>query len=652
MSSPLVTPLPIGVVLLFAALVGVGPGAQRAWADPDEAVTAFDAVADVDATGNLRVTETIRYRFAGTGHHGLVRELHTQGVLRAYPVAAVGAESPTGAPTQTAVIANGEDTTIRVGDPAQTVSGPQTYVLHYTLGEVVDTVSTPRSKDVLRWDFVGNGWNVPVEKATVRVTAARPADERHCAGGVCTDTSSGAAAVFSAGPLAPGEGLVVTLDYAAGTATAPARTGVAAAPPPSIGGRLFGWVMLLVVLGCLGGGAWMVARLLREPATDAPRPASGPPRHATGASRNGAELGVKAVPLPAGWDPVPDVPVPDELAPDEPEVGPALSLEEAGLLAPPSDLSPGLLGVLHAAGTGTAAVTATLLDLAVRGHLRIEEVAGPHSPADWSLVPAAPAARAACDPLLPHEEALLSAVLGGRSSPRLGTVCRRHTRDLDTLHKALVAIGVDRGWLADNAVARWGPVVGKTVFFSAFVAALVSFMARPFPYFFFCVAAAIVGGLLTNLFAVAKPVRRTRMGDAALAELRPYLTQLSGVGLEGIPPDRAAEVFSRSLPYAVAIGQADRWTSRCTQLFPAAPRGRATGWFAPAHPQPTGLDAITTSLIAFVAAADHRPAPVRRHGYSGFGSGFGSSSSSGFSSSSFDSGSSSSSGSSGGGSSW
>jgi hypothetical protein len=113
MSSPLGIPLRIGVVLLFAgALVGVGPGAERAWADPGEAVTAFDVVADVDATGNLRVTETIGYRFAGTGHHGLLRELHTQGALWAFPVMAVLAESPTGAPTQTAVIANGEDTTI------------------------------------------------------------------------------------------------------------------------------------------------------------------------------------------------------------------------------------------------------------------------------------------------------------------------------------------------------------------------------------------------------------------------------------------------------------------------------------------------------------------------------------------------------------
>jgi hypothetical protein len=191
-------------------------------------------------------------------------------------------------------------------------------------------------------------------------------------------------------------------------------------------------------------------------------------------------VGVKAVPVAAGRDPVPDVPapdvpvldvpvpdvptpdvpvpdelvpdelVPDELVPDEPEVGPALSLAEAGLPAPPSALSPGLLGVLHAAVTGSAvvtgsaAVTATLLDLAVRGHLRIEEVAGPHKPADWSLVPAE---RAACDPLLPHEEALLSAVLGGRSSARSAPSAKRRTRDVDE-QRIATKIHADRDTIA------------------------------------------------------------------------------------------------------------------------------------------------------------------------------------------------------------
>src|SRR6185312_4355530 len=230
----------LGVVgALVAVAAVVFGGASVAWADPGEAVTAFAAVVNVGAAGDLQVTETIGYRFAGAAHHGLLRELHSSRVT------AVRVETPTGAPASTSVTVSGGYTTLRVGDTARTVSGTQTYVLHYAVGGVV-------VGDVLRWGFVGDGWQVPVQRATVRVTAPRPAQTRRCAAAGCTATASGATAMFAAGPLAPGNGLPVTLDYPAGT----------------VGGcsswqAILGWLQLAVVLGVLGGLGGVVARVLR-----------------------------------------------------------------------------------------------------------------------------------------------------------------------------------------------------------------------------------------------------------------------------------------------------------------------------------------------------------------------------------------------------
>ena len=95
---------------IFAVAAVVFGGAQAAWADPGEAVTAFDAVAEVDTGGDLQVTETVGYRFAGTAHHGLLRQLPSSRVT------AVRVETPTGAPADTSVSVNGGYTTIRVGD--------------------------------------------------------------------------------------------------------------------------------------------------------------------------------------------------------------------------------------------------------------------------------------------------------------------------------------------------------------------------------------------------------------------------------------------------------------------------------------------------------------------------------------------------------
>ena len=623
----------LGVVgALVAVAAVVFGGASVAWADPGEAVTAFDAVVNVGAAGDLQVTETIGYRFAGTTHHGLLRELHSS------QVTAVQVETPTGAPAATSVTVQGGYTTIRVGDPARTVSGTQTYVLHYAVGGVLDA-------DVLRWDFVGDGWQVPVQRATVRVTAPRPADTRHCAAAGCTVTGSGATAVFAAGPLAPGNGLPVTLDY---------PTGTVGGPPPGL--AVLGWLQLVVVLGVLGALGWVVARSLRDPQA---KP-SGAHRRAAAAVPAGGST-------PAAWTTTPGRPAAPAAAapqPGAPVVGSlsaraewaapttpaAVPLAEAGLPAPPPDVSPGLLAVLHSGGKGTNAVTATLLDLAVRGYLRVEEQGGRWRPRGWTLVATAPTTP---DRLAPHEEALLHNAFGGRPTTTVSEVCHRRTRALEAAHKALVAEAVERGWVAKNVLAACGKAVGLSIFFIGFVAAIVNFggFPRSFPFFFLAIGTGIVGVFASALLSLVKPVRRTAAGNAVLAELATYRAKLAGLGLERIPPDRAAEVFSRSLPHAAALGLARQWTRRFAQLFALAPPA-AAAWYRPAGQAATALGAVTATVVGFVNAAGARPSTTTtsRGFASSSSSDFGSSSSS--SSSSFSGGDGGGGGSSGGGGSW
>ena len=134
-----------------------------------------------------------------------------------------------------------------------------------------------------------------------------------------------------------------------------------------------------------------------------------------------------------------------------------------------------------------------------------------------------------------------------------------------------------------------------------------------------------------------------------LAELAPYRAALAGTGLERIPPDRAAEVFSRSLPYAVALGMASAWTRRFADLFASAPRSAAS-WYRPAGKGTTALGVVTADVAGFVTAAGVRPA-ASSSGSSWSSGSFGSSGSSS-SDSSFSGGGDSGGGSSGGGASW
>ena len=398
--------------------------------------------------------------------------------------------------------------------------------------------------------------------------------------------------------LALGNGLPVTLDYPTGT--------VGGTPP---GLAVLGWLQLVVVLGVLGALGWVVARSLRDPQA---KPSGAHRRAAASVPGDGRTT-------PAAWTSTPaaprDVPaatrpaVPPAGRPGErrtrsraewaaaaPPVGApgdegrraewaastapaAVPLAEAGLPAPPPDISPGLLAVLHSGGKGTDAVTATLLDLAVRGYLRVEEQAGRWRPRGWTLVATAPTTP---DRLAPHEEALLHNAFGGTPTTTVSEVCHRRTRALEAAHKALVAEAVERGWVAKNVLAACGKAVGLSIFFIGFVAAIVNFdgfprsFPFPFPFFFLAIGTGIVGVFTSALLSLVKPVRRTAAGNAVLAELATYRAELAGLGLERIPSDRAAEVFSRSLPHAAALGlpASGRGASPSSSLLRRLPRGQ------------------------------------------------------------------------------
>ena len=77
-------------------------------ASASEVVRSYRASVDVDASGAMRIRETIEYVFAGSDHHGIYRDLRTRFTydptrsgsdkVRAYPVSDVEVSSPTGAP--------------------------------------------------------------------------------------------------------------------------------------------------------------------------------------------------------------------------------------------------------------------------------------------------------------------------------------------------------------------------------------------------------------------------------------------------------------------------------------------------------------------------------------------------------------------------
>lgn len=145
LAALLIVPSSAGVVGSSGAL-GV---AESAWAVPmaDQA-RSFDVTFDVAQDGSVKVTERISWEFpAGQARRGIERLVTTRAgyrdsedVYRLYRISDVSASSPSGAPDEVHIADLGATTRIRVGDPNQTVSGVQDYIVSYRLDKIVNDI--------------------------------------------------------------------------------------------------------------------------------------------------------------------------------------------------------------------------------------------------------------------------------------------------------------------------------------------------------------------------------------------------------------------------------------------------------------------------------------------------------------------------------
>jgi len=113
---------------------------------------------------------------------------------------------------------------------------------------------------------------------------------------------------------------------------------------------------------------------------------------------------------------------------------------------PPEGLRPGQLGVVVIGRVIIGDVAATLVDLAIRNALRIEEdmVA---ADGGWLLSPAARSRRQQHDSVAEYERILLGGIAGAEATVSLSALASRLPATLDKVRAAIVRDAVRRGWL-------------------------------------------------------------------------------------------------------------------------------------------------------------------------------------------------------------
>lgn len=253
---------------------------------------------------------------------------------------------------------------------------------------------------------------------------------------------------------------------------------------------------------------------------------------------------------------------------------------------PPRDLAPGLVGTIVDGRAEMRDVTATIVDLAVRGFLKIETTdpeetldqnaaAGAQGPKnrgrsggrgkakqDWILI-AQPHPNT---PLQPFEGRLLSELFSRGPRVRMSDLQANAGKAMREAQVSLYRQVVDRKWYPKHPLAGGGRlrIVGGVLIAIGVVllvlAGLALFAPRPGnPLSLVGGAGIALGGLVLLLTGRRTRVGRTALGTAMMIQSRGFKEYLATAEADQIRFEEASTIFSRYLPYAIVFGVADHW---------------------------------------------------------------------------------------------
>lgn len=541
-------------------------------------IRSFDTDLRVERSGEVLVTERLEVDFSEP-RHGIYRSIPVRytdprGFGYSLGFRLIGVEDPAGQALQVKASGEGSYVNLRIGDPNRTVTGAVTYVIRY---RVRDALVARPEHDELYWNATGNEWQASIERAsaTVRLPAAVDDADLEIAAyigqfgsterGVAIDRPSGSEIAFrSPRALAPLEGLTVAVAW---------PRGVVARPSAVVkGGRFLAdnWILAapLFALAVL----W---RQWRKRGRD---------------PRGRGSIVVR--------------------------------------YEPPEGISPAEIGTVVDEKVDTRDITATVVDLAVRGHLtiRVKEkpvLFGLLSSEEIVFERRPEVERSKLPPLARHEERLLEALFSSGDEVEIDDLREKFYRHVPSIREALFDRVTERGFFSGKPTSvrrNWRLIAVAAGIATLFVGwAWAAWRGGIFPSAFLVpIAAAVATAVVGFIFAPAMP-RRTAKG----VELREWALGfeefVDRVEAEKLEQDRARNVFESLLPYAMALGIATLWAKRFEGIYVEG----SPSWFVGRNPS---LGWSTRSFERSLSSAMTRTAGAmtqapRSSGSSGSGGG-------------------------------
>jgi uncharacterized membrane protein YgcG len=527
-----------------------------------EQIRNYDVDVRIDSAGTITVHETLDYDFGFIPKHGIFRDVPVRFDYppksnhdRVYPLDVVSVRASEGAASQY-TIESGDNNgigmkRIKIGDPDRTITGLHTYDITYTLRGVLNGF---RDHDELFLNAIGPGWTVPIERATVRVEAPIDITRAGCFSGpvesrlpCASADSSGTTATFTQSNVAPDAAFTVVVAIPKGAVPPPRpileerfNLGTAFSITPATAG--VGGGLLLVVLGLF---AFLMYRFGRD-------------RRYRGSSVD------QAFGTDSGAD----------------ERVPLLHHEETPVeFVPPDHLRPGQLGTLVDFAANPLDVTATIVDLAVRGYLVIEEVPGEggflHKP-DWKLTKK----KEAGPELKEYETKLFTSLFEDGNEVQLSDLRYTFASKMHEVQGALMQDAMDHDWfvrMPSYARVQWG-VLGVLVLLAG--AGLTAALAW-FTHAALLGIPVVVAGILLTFGAYWMP-QRTAKGTAVLRHTEGFRRFINESEKSRAQFAEKKNLFSEYLPYAIVFGATGKWAAAFAGLDDQPPD--TSSWYVSSAP--------------------------------------------------------------------
>jgi uncharacterized membrane protein YgcG len=604
-----------GLILAGFATAAPASAGSTGTADFGDVVTSMQIDYTVNSDGVLGVKETIAYHFGSTGRHGIFRNLITREVYKddtskdqKYEISNVDVSSPSGvstAFTQTRKKSNGqrdENLQIKIGSADQAINTTDaTYVITYDVRGALRHFS---DHSELYWDATGNQWDAVLRKVSVSVAVPEGVQQVDCFAGPAgsTDTCeqksiAGERGRFGASDLNRRDQLTIVARIRPGVVSNDTPIVV---DPPGLLERVGISLPGLIGSGLVTLGAIVAAILYTKNGNRDQRFAGLPPGTFPPSGMN-AE------------------PVKDDLKEDQLPVAfspPKIPVAEGGLLID--------------AKANTTETAATLIDLAVRGGIRIDNTGAEQKAV---LLNAAVATA-------PHEQVLLQGLFPSLQPGSEITLERRPVGDtsMRQAHDAMIAALreqiTQRQWylrmpragggssFASGArvaclglVAIW--VFGAGIAGTA-IGAATGGIGRAVTIVIPVLAVIVAVGIWIGKRAKGQ---RNPAGRAVTDQLVGFRTYLATAEADQLRFEEGEDIFSKYLPWAIAFELADRWQRVCAQLVAAGRIPPDPYWYVGPSYYSSGFAAGTISQTV-AHTFDPPPAPAGSGGGGGSSSGF------------------------------